>query len=193
MVGGGISGGIQGAYSDQFWSGFGRGVLGGMASGALTAGAYDFRGYRAAGDGVYGKDVSKLGVADREALAMLDAKLKAGEITQEWYDYATSDLYEGASDYSCKDFANDMSGVGREVRFGSKDWGRALHVGRDIGGDLYGTRFILSKQGMKFPVAVNTSRQLSTGRWYKSNPKIFHTLKASQLPGAVYGRAYYVW
>jgi RHS repeat-associated protein len=73
------------------------------------------------------------------------------------------------NEYNCKDFlfemrANELSKDHRTVSFGDNQ----AHVGFDIGGDLYGHRYILSKQGANFPIKVNTARSLSNGSWLKS-------------------------
>jgi hypothetical protein len=75
-------------------------------------------------------------------------------------------------------FTEDMETLGlpwgvRTVRFklleeGSK-YPRLKHSGLDIGGNRYGQRFILSKQGAAFPVKVNTAREFSTGDWVGSS------------------------
>ena len=66
-----------------------------------------------------------------------------------------------------RDYVRDMELLGlkrgmRIVRFQDNS-----HSAIDIGGNLYGQRFFLSKQGAEFPVHLNTARQLSTSAWAK--------------------------
>lgn len=184
FIGGGVGGGVQSAYNHtDIFLGIQQGMFYGGLSGALTYTAYDLYGNyitnKTVGDG-YGTDLSKRYVSPEE--------LNLEFLGQDYYDVLMS-----GSDYSCKNFYADLveAGYSDIVTFGSNDVNSAPHVGIDIGGNNYGQRFILSKQGADFPIRINTSRQLSTGRW--ANP--YNGVTSASAPfdpaGAIYGPPYY--
>ncbi|MHB2148418.1 RHS repeat domain-containing protein [Calditrichota bacterium LG25] len=144
MIGGAVGGGIEGSYRGKWIQGAMAGAYFGAWSGALTTAAYENYGEYLTNkyleENAFGKDIS------RESITTNDP-----------------------SEYNCKDFLIDMrtNGLSKDIRAVSFGENQA-HVGFDIGGDLYGHRYILSKQGANFPIKVNTARSLSNGSWLKS-------------------------
>jgi hypothetical protein len=83
--------------------------------------------------------------------------------------------------YFCKDYcddlrpylSNDIKGIYWENH----------HYGFDIGGDIYGYRYVLSKGGTSFPISVHTARAFTTGRWvgngFYYNNRYWHYTEAA--------------
>lgn len=166
LIGGAVGGGVEGSFTGNTLQGALLGVYSGFWSGALTAAAYQKYGEYLTNkyleENAFGKDISRKSITTNDP-----------------------------SEYNCKDFLIDMrtNGLSKDIRavsFGENQ----THVGFDIGGDLYGHRYILSKQGANFPIKVNTVRSLSNGSWLKSG--FFYKGKYFDINSGRYGQWKYL-
>jgi len=158
-IGGGLAGGLTGQYisSDPILPGIVGGFVGGGIEGSYSGNTWNGA-FQGAWWGGFG------GVLTVKAYKIYGEYLEAN------YTPEMQSKYEIGR---CKGFCDALTESGVDLpnaEFGN--FNDPVHVGKVLGGDIYGNHYILSKEGAG-PISVLTGRQLSIGSGTATKPGMY--------------------